>query len=82
MSFSSLWDLDPSIEYLNHGSFGACPSAVLAMQSALRREMEREPVDFLSGTLPARIDSARRALAQFLGAEPRIWSSCRTPPPG
>jgi isopenicillin-N epimerase len=61
--------LDPSVTYLNHGSFGACPTAVLAVQSALRAEMEAEPVDFLSGTLPARLDAARATLAHFVGAE-------------
>jgi isopenicillin-N epimerase len=55
---------------LNHGSFGACPSAVLEMQASLRMEMEREPVDFLAADLPARLDAAREALAAFLGAAP------------
>ncbi len=70
MSFASHWGLDPSVTYLNHGSFGACPTEVLAAQSALRAEMEAEPVDFLSGTLPARLDAARATLADFLGAVP------------
>ena len=70
MSLASLWSLDRSVAYLNHGSFGACPAAVLAAQSALRAEMEREPVDFLSGSLQARIDAARESVASFLGAEP------------
>jgi isopenicillin-N epimerase len=70
-NFAALWGLDPAVEYLNHGSFGACPTAVLAEQTALRAEMEREPVDFLSGTLPARIDAARKELAEFLGADPQ-----------
>jgi isopenicillin-N epimerase len=70
MNFASLWRLDPSVAYLNHGSYGACPAAVLDTQAALRSEMEREPVDFLSSTLPARLDVARDALSAFLGAAP------------
>ncbi|HEY4973413.1 MAG TPA: aminotransferase class V-fold PLP-dependent enzyme, partial [Steroidobacteraceae bacterium] len=70
MNLASLWRLDASVTYLNHGSFGACPSAVLEVQAALRLEMEQEPVDFLVKTLPARLHAARHALALFLGAAP------------
>jgi isopenicillin-N epimerase len=70
VNFTSLWGLDPSVNYLNHGSFGACPSTVLAVQAALRLEMEREPVDFLSATMPSRLNEVRQALADFLGAAP------------
>jgi isopenicillin-N epimerase len=71
MNFAALWCLDPAVAYLNHGSFGACPIAVLEVQAALRREMEREPVDFLVGALPARLDGARETLSAFLGADPQ-----------
>lgn len=63
------WSLDPAVAYLNHGSFGACPKAVLALQSELRAELEREPVDFLVRTWQSRIDTAREGLAAFLGAK-------------
>ena len=55
--FASLWKLDPKVLYLNHGSFGACPAAVLRVQARLRAEMEREPVDFLDGALAGRLDA-------------------------
>lgn len=64
------WTLDPAVSYLNHGSFGACPAAVLQVQTLLRQDLEREPVDFLSGTLPQRLAQVREVLAPFLGAEP------------
>src|SRR5207247_3551713 len=70
MSGSSLaahWSLDPAVTFLNHGSFGACPTDVLRHQAALRAEMEREPVRFLSRELDDRLDAARAALAAFLG---------------
>ena len=68
--FSSRWYLDPSVAYLNHGSFGACPRAVLAVQAELRLELEREPMDFLVTRLPPRLNAAREVLATFVGADP------------
>jgi isopenicillin-N epimerase len=70
LNLASHWCLDPTVTYLNHGSFGACPAAVLATQAAMRLELEREPVDFLVANLPARLNAAREALAAFLGAAP------------
>src|SRR5262249_51829969 len=66
---AELWPLDPSVIFLNHGSFGACPTEVLRYQSTLRAEMEAEPVRFLSRELDDRLDVARRALGAFIGAE-------------
>ena len=68
--FASHWPLDPSVDYLNHGSFGACPAAVLEHQSELRRQLEREPVDFLWRRLPGLLGGARAALGTFLGTDP------------
>jgi isopenicillin-N epimerase len=64
------WLLDPNVTFLNHGSFGATPIPVLAVQSALREEMEREPVRFLAREIEPRLDAARAALAAFVGASP------------
>ena len=46
-SLLPLWPLDPAITYLNHGTVGATPRAVLAAQQALRDEIERQPARFL-----------------------------------
>lgn len=67
---AGLWLLDPTVAYLNHGSFGACPRAILDHQSALRLRLEREPVDFLWRELPGLLAGAREALAEFVSAEP------------
>lgn len=63
------WTLDPHITFLNHGSFGATPRAVLAKQDEFRAQMEREPVRFFVRELEPLLDEARRALAEFIGAD-------------
>lgn len=63
-----LWLLDPQITFLNHGSFGATPRAVLAKQDEWRMRMEREPVLFLARELEGLLDGARSELARFAGA--------------
>jgi isopenicillin-N epimerase len=69
MDLRALWPLDPRIVFLNHGSFGACPAEVLRHQSALRDELEAEPVRFLSREIDDRLQAAREALGAFLGAD-------------
>jgi isopenicillin-N epimerase len=65
-----LWPLDPSVTFLNHGSHGACPRAVLEAQARLRERLEGEPVRFLSRELEGLLDGARAALGAFVGAVP------------
>lgn len=65
------WLLDPTITFLNHGSFGSCPRPVLDVQADLREQMEREPVQFLDAELERRLDDARQPLAAFVGAQPQ-----------
>ncbi|HEU5321755.1 MAG TPA: aminotransferase class V-fold PLP-dependent enzyme [Methylomirabilota bacterium] len=70
VDLAALWPLDPGVAFLNHGSFGACPTEVLRHQAALRAELEANPVRFLSRELDDRLDAARAALAAFVGADP------------
>ncbi len=63
------WQLDPSIEFLNHGSFGACPTVILEAQQRWRERMELEPVRFFVHELEPALDVARDELAAFIGAE-------------
>lgn len=67
---SSHWTLDPATVFLNHGSFGACPRAVLDAQTGYRALMEREPVRFFIELLPGLIDETRRALGEFVRCDP------------
>jgi isopenicillin-N epimerase len=63
------WTIDPSITFLNHGSFGACPIPVLEKQSELRARLERQPLQFLARDLEPLLDEARASLAPFVGAD-------------
>lgn len=65
----SLWSLDPTVTFLNHGSFGACPIAILEKQQVLRSKLEAEPLQFFGVELEDLLDTARQALANFVGAE-------------
>ncbi|HYT81431.1 MAG TPA: aminotransferase class V-fold PLP-dependent enzyme [Actinomycetota bacterium] len=64
------WPLDPSVAHLNHGSFGAVPSPVLAGQDRWRTLMDSNPTGFFWRVLPDALDNARLAAARFLRADP------------
>lgn len=63
------WQHDPSVCFLNHGSFGGAPTRVLHAQTRLRNRMEAEPIRFFVEDLWSLTDAARHALAGFVGAD-------------
>lgn len=64
------WSLDPAITFLNHGSFGAAPSIVLARQGDLRARLESDPVRFFTREAAGLLQQARDALGAFVQANP------------
>jgi isopenicillin-N epimerase len=64
----SRWQLDPTVTFLNHGSFGACPTEVLAFQQRLRERLESEPVRFYVRELEPLLDQALASVGAFVGA--------------
>ena len=62
--------LDPEVTFLNHGSFGACPRAVLDRHQQWQVELERQPVLFLARRLEGLLAEARAVLAAYVDAEP------------
>jgi isopenicillin-N epimerase len=65
-----LFLLQPDVVFLNHGSYGACPRPVFEEYQRLQRELEREPVEFLSlkRRFPELIGNVRERLAAYVGA--------------
>ena len=68
-NWAMFWLLDPSITFLNHGSYGACPLPVLEAQQRFREQLEREPLRFFMREFETLLDEARSQLAAFVGAD-------------
>jgi isopenicillin-N epimerase len=59
--------LDPSIVFLNHGSFGATPKPVFDVYQNWQLRLERQPVEFLGRRHNALMAESRAVLAKVLG---------------
>ena len=64
--------LDPHVIFLNHGSFGATPTPVFREYQRWQRELEKQPVEFLSSTrrFATLMADSRAALGNYLGTHP------------
>jgi len=63
-----LFVLRPDVVFLNHGSFGARPRAVLDEYQRWQMELERQPVEFLGRRFAVEMQRSREATAAYLGA--------------
>jgi len=62
--------LDPSIHFLNHGSFGACPIPVFEGYQSWQRRLESQPVIFLVRQMASLDREARQPLGAYLHTAP------------
>ncbi len=69
-SIRSQFLLNPTVVFLNHGSFGACPIPVFETYQNWQRRLERQPVLFLGREYSALEREAAAALAAFLHTQP------------
>jgi len=58
--------LDPSITFLNHGSFGATPRPVFEEYQRYQLLLENEPVEFLGRQASLLLGTAREILSSYL----------------
>lgn len=61
--------LDERVIFLNHGSFGACPRVVFNTYQEYQRELEHQPVEFLTRRAPELLANARKGLADFINVD-------------
>lgn len=61
--------LDPSVTFLNHGSFGATPKSVFKEYQHWQRELENQPVEFLGRRHNDLMLTSRTALANYIGTQ-------------
>ena len=68
-SLKELFLLDPSVVFLNHGSFGACPRPVFDAYQAWQSRLECQPVQFLGRELNDSMRQARVSLGEYIHAD-------------
>ncbi|MEI6291168.1 MAG: aminotransferase class V-fold PLP-dependent enzyme [Chloroflexota bacterium] len=68
MEISSLFMLDPSVVFLNHGSFGAVPAVVFENYQYWQRRLELQPVLFLGREFDELLQRSRAALAEYINS--------------
>lgn len=61
--------LDPSLTFLNFGSFGACPKPIFEKYQEIQLEMERDPVRFMVKSGIDQLNQARIELANYVGCQ-------------
>src|SRR3954468_23421746 len=61
--------LEPGVDFLNHGSFGAAPLEVIEAAARWRDQMESNPDHFLRDVLPGALRAAARDFGSFGGAD-------------
>ena len=62
----TLFQLDPDVTFLNHGSFGACPKIIFEKYQHFQKELEKDPVDFIQIKFSDYLKKAKNSLADYI----------------
>jgi isopenicillin-N epimerase len=73
------WDFG-GVDYMNHGSYGACPRAVREFLQKQREALLRNPMDYFAGEHIKNMEENRLFWAEFTGADPEgiVHTECAT----
>jgi isopenicillin-N epimerase len=69
MPLKEVFQLDPDVAFLNHGSFGATPKEVFDVYQEWQRRLEHQPVKFLGREIQGLLSEARESLGAYLNAD-------------
>jgi len=70
------WAIDPTLTFLNHGSYGAVPRVALKAHAALRERVERDPVRFYKSDLEGLLDDMRTKMGAFMNCRAADLAPC------
>jgi len=65
------WSLPADVTYINHGSFGPTPNAVLKIRSAWSERIAAEPMEFFIRQLEPALDEAAARVGRLIGCDGR-----------
>ena len=65
-NLKTLFQLDPDITFLNHGSYGACPRPVFEDYQKWQVMIEQHPVKFMQDDIYQYLDESRSSLGNYI----------------
>ena len=68
----SLFQINPEITFLNHGSYGACPKPVFEDYQKWQIKLERDPVKFLTNDVYEQLEISRNELSKYINCDRRL----------
>jgi len=68
-SLRPLFQLDPEITFLNHGSYGACPIPIFEDYQRWQAALEAQPVKFMAEKVYDYLEQSRQALGDYLNCD-------------
>ena len=68
-NLKNLFQLDPDITFLNHGSYGACPRPVFEDYQKWQVMIEQHPVKFMQDDIYQYLDESRSSLGDYINCD-------------